>query len=141
MDTCDTLHIIEENSNWDTQSHVEQDFFVANFFIIFILHEDGQEVVGRPGHFLSLRGHHTDALHVAANVILEAELFFLGRRSVIISTRLGNDEGVKLQGLFCDEYFDVPFAVVADVTRSDISHCFMSGVTEWSGLQVLLDTW
>lgn len=134
MVKCDILHIIEQHSNWSTQSHVEQDLFGTNVFIIFTLHEDGQEVMSFPGHFLSLRGQHTDAF----DVTLEFELFVL-RRCRFMTIGLRSDEGVHLQSLFRDEYSDIPFAVVAHLASTGIPHCVMTDMTDWSGLQVLLE--
>lgn len=122
------LHVIEQHSNWSTQGNVVYDLFGANVFIIFILHEDGQKVIRDPGHFLSLRGQHTDAL----DVFLEAEFFVFRKRrlALIIISRLGGEEAINLLCLFCDEYSNVPLAVVAQLAcRVGISHFVMSDMT------------
>lgn len=85
-----------------------------------------------PGHLLGLGCQHTDAV----DVFLEGELHHGGGRLLIgIVIRLGNDEGINLHSLPCDEHSNVPLAVVAQLTRSaDVAH-FSKGVisqeAEW----------
>ena len=109
------LHIIQQHRTGNTQRHIVHDLLGTNVLIVFILHEDGQEVILLPGHRLSLRGQHTDAL----GVFVEAELFVCRQHrqallpALIIGCSLRGDEGVQLQSLLRDEHSDVPLAVVA----------------------------
>ena len=120
MNSGVNLHIIQQHRTGNTQRHVVHDLLGANVVIVFVLHEDGHEVVQLPGHRLSLRGQHTDEL----GVFVEAELFVCRQHgqallpALIIGRSLRGDEGVHLQSLLRDEHPDVPLAVVAHLERS-----------------------
>lgn len=105
------LHVVEQHSDRSTQRHVVYDLFAANVLVPLVLHEDGQILLGVPGHFLGLGGQDTGAAHL----LLEEELFTPGQhgQDVVGVTGLGREEGVDLQGLLRDVHPDVPFAVVA----------------------------
>ena len=122
------LHVVEHHDDRRGQLHVVYDLLGANFLVVLVLHKDGHELLGLPGHFPSLRGQDTDAVHV----LPEAELLVPGKRGCGLVEVLGHggDEGVDLQGLFLDEYSDVPFAVVAHLERGVVvSHCATSDTT------------
>lgn len=125
------LHVIEQHSKRSCQLHVVHDLLGTNLLVVFILREDGQEVLGDVGNLMILRGQHA----VALGIFLEYELFISGELrqifpALIAAAGLQGDEGVELQGLFRDEHSDVPFAVVGHLACSvEVSHFLLCLVT------------